>query len=142
MRYNITTGDLNNLQQWQVGVNGAWNGLSHPVDYFFVDSNLNGAQSVLMDGVPNYFANAPGFLCVFFFMCYVIAHSCLSLVLDVDIGVGGALKLGVNTAQYGRTFQDRTHKFQILSRSAHNANTNSCIINVLVRGRRGTYSSL
>jgi len=49
---------------------------------------------------------------------------------DVD------LKLAINTAQFGRTFQDRTHVFQLLPRPASIPDDHK-IYNVGVRGRRG-----
>jgi hypothetical protein len=55
---------------------------------------------------------------------------------DVDFGLGVEFELAINTAQIGRTFEDRTHRFAIRPRpscvdSAH------AIKALQVRGRRG-----
>ena len=118
LRYNITTGDYDNLQAWQVKDAAVRAELSFPLDYFNgVDSKLDGDDTILMDTVtpPNYFENNP----------------------VVDMEVKNGLALAVNTAQFGRTFQDRSHQFQILSRGKYGVGGNNCILNVLRRGKRG-----
>jgi hypothetical protein len=54
----------------------------------------------------------------------------------VDIGASNEeLQLNINTAQTGRTFQDRTHIFKILQRPK--VAMGKTIHNILVRGKRG-----
>lgn len=53
----------------------------------------------------------------------------------VDFGIRQGLRLAINTAQYGGTFQDRTHLFQIVPRPT--ALEGKTIYNVNVRGKRG-----
>ena len=55
----------------------------------------------------------------------------------VDIGAGQTpLRLAINTAQYGRTFQDRSHVFKLIKRPAEIKDTDT-IYNLNVRGKRG-----
>lgn len=55
---------------------------------------------------------------------------------QVGVGGGTRLQLNVNTAQFSRTFQDRTHVFFIAPRP-QNIPVGSNIHNIMVRGRRG-----
>lgn len=57
---------------------------------------------------------------------------------EVDVGfyVQG-LQLAINTAQTGRTFQDRSHTFLVCNRDSTTDWYNKDIINVNVRGKRG-----
>ncbi len=54
-------------------------------------------------------------------------------------GISGPLQLAVDSDQYGRVFQDRTHVFRIRKRPAESRGWigTSRIINLNVRGRRG-----
>jgi hypothetical protein len=54
----------------------------------------------------------------------------------VGIGVMQGFKLAINTAQTGRTFQDRSHVFYIRSRD-NVVSRSAEIHNVIVRGKRG-----
>eukprot|EP01012_Entosiphon_sulcatum_P039467 TRINITY_DN519_c0_g1_i1.p1 TRINITY_DN519_c0_g1~~TRINITY_DN519_c0_g1_i1.p1 ORF type:complete len:621 (-),score=111.87 TRINITY_DN519_c0_g1_i1:23-1885(-) len=57
--------------------------------------------------------------------------------MKVDVGVAGKVELAINTNQIGRTFQDRSHVFQILARSSSGIATDKRIVNINVRGKRG-----
>lgn len=63
-------------------------------------------------------------------------YSFISNDPKVDIGASNEeLQLNINTAQTGRTFQDRSHVFKILNRPA--AALKKTIHNIGVRGKRG-----
>lgn len=55
---------------------------------------------------------------------------------QADIGNGINLQLNVNTAQYSRTFQDRSHIF-FVNKRPDDIPSNANIYNIMVRGRRG-----
>lgn len=55
----------------------------------------------------------------------------------VDIGASSPLKLAINTAQYGRTFQDRSHIIKLNVRSTSSVPQEKNIFNLNVRGKRG-----
>ncbi|EDO37140.1 predicted protein [Nematostella vectensis] len=55
----------------------------------------------------------------------------------VDVGAGmQPLRLAINTAQYGRTFQDRSHLFKLITRTKA-VSEDQDIYNLNVRGKRG-----
>jgi len=85
----------------------------------FIDSNYNDPN-----GNPNVLEPVPGGI---------------SPIYDdpiVDFGVTTAIELNINTNQYGRTFQDRSHMFIILASAPSSPSCNN-IYNMNVRGKRG-----
>ena len=60
----------------------------------------------------------------------------LSDFVGGGFNISGPLRLAFNTAQLGRTFEDRSHVFKILPRPAW-VGRNAAIHNFNVRGRRG-----
>jgi len=56
----------------------------------------------------------------------------------VDVGVlAQGLRLAINTAQTGRTFQDTSHTFLVCNRPASASWVDSFVLNVGIRGKRG-----
>ncbi|CAJ1410799.1 unnamed protein product [Effrenium voratum] len=120
LRYNITTGDFRSSALATLD-GPATDRLDVGDDYFNLDKAMNdpnpGARRrAVFKGGPPVLAQDP--------------------VGDwLDLGEDFRLQLQVNTNQYGRTFQDRTHSFYIRTRPA--SASNARIVNYNVRGRRG-----
>merc|ERR1712224_929253 len=55
----------------------------------------------------------------------------------VNVGLRQGLQLAINTAQFGRTFQDRTHTFYITKPTNSKVQNAKRIVNLNVRGKRG-----
>ena len=79
---------------------------------------------------------------LFFFTCS--AQQVRSPVTQnpyINIGASNnkPLRLAINTAQFGRTFQDRSHVLRLLPRSeiSHPAGSTCTLHNLNVRGKRG-----
>jgi len=125
LRYNITTADTRacSIKAYTskatceaavdaLGAPGIWSAM-------YVDSTMNAntlqSQPPLPDGNPK--VSMGGFL-------------------NSNGGTDSILELAVNTNQYGRTFQDRTHVFSVESRPAA-VPANANIYNLNVKGKRG-----
>eukprot|EP00930_Biecheleria_cincta_P029978 TRINITY_DN20799_c0_g1_i1.p1 TRINITY_DN20799_c0_g1~~TRINITY_DN20799_c0_g1_i1.p1 ORF type:complete len:1074 (-),score=168.99 TRINITY_DN20799_c0_g1_i1:1004-4225(-) len=120
LRYNITSGDFK--QTALANTKGSVTEERQIQDYFFVDSQGNDPnpaqrRRAVFQGGPPILSQDP--------------------VADwLDLGEDYRLQLQVNTNQYGRTFQDRTHSFWVKKRPSEVPET-ARIINYNVRGRRG-----
>lgn len=69
---------------------------------------------------------------------FLPCHSLIEQNPAVNIGVMSTpLRLAINTAQYGRTFQDRSHIIKLRSRQKYDVPENNDIYNLNVRGKRG-----
>ncbi len=107
IRYNITTGDFD-----------GWNTFSDKND-------PNGRKVGIKGTAPTSFnrTSSPS--------DYPLANNPI-----VDFGIGIKLQLAVNTQQFFRTFQDRSHVFEIAQRPSC-VNPLAKIKNLNVRGKRG-----
>ena len=121
LRYNITTGDFR-PKSIANKEGPATSELDVGDDYFHVDKAMNDPnpgqrRRAVFKGGPPILPQDP--------------------VGDwLDLGEEHRLQLQVNTNQYGRTFQDRTHTFIIKSRPS-DVSSSARIVNYNVRGRRG-----
>ncbi|CAK9010619.1 unnamed protein product [Durusdinium trenchii] len=121
LRYNMTSGDFR--QSALATQNGPATGsLDAGDDYFHVNKAMNDPapgqrRRTVFKGGPPILPQDP--------------------VGDwLDLGEDYRLQLQVNTNQYGRTFEDRTHTFFVRSRPAE-VSSSARIVNYNVRGRRG-----
>jgi plastocyanin len=101
----------------------------------------------------NYYFSPQIFLCIFsFFLGSTIdgnnpgdgfidwsSNAAQSPITDDEIVSGSGMDhwLALDTTQYGRTFQDRSHVFHLKSRSGSNVPKNARVFNLNVRGKRG-----
>lgn len=67
------------------------------------------------------------------------SNAAASPIYDDEIvnGSGMVVQLAMDTTQFGRTFQDRSHVFQIRPRKGSNVPPNVRVFNLNVRGKRG-----
>jgi len=128
IRYNISTLDLphlrpNNLTTDDIGLTGRYH----------VGMNF-GYNMTEVDETGYYFENNPQ-VAPFVDYTPLGTNGVAEAFLDTN---GDPLKfqLAVNTAQYGRTFEDRSHRFSIKSRP-NNVPSAANIFNLGVRGKRG-----
>jgi len=109
IRYNITSGDFANTPEKKTGSSGD----AEDFDYFFdLDSRFNLLGREPLQSNPK------------------------EEFIGLGWNVAGPLQMQVNTAQFGRTFQDRSHTFRIRKRPS-SLGSDVRIVNYNVRGRRG-----
>ena len=120
LRYNITTADTRACENPQINTEAACKAAGLKWSAYYVDStynsNNNGGNGPLIDGNPT-------------------VGQEIGLTQGQNGDDNSLLELAVNTNQFGRTFQDRSHVFSIRSRPpAIGAGT---IYNLNVKGKRG-----
>ncbi len=117
IRYNITTGDFD-----------GWNTFSDKNDPSpnNNDNPIVGGRKVGIKGT-----STPNFNSTTSPSAYPLVNNPI-----IDFGIGIKLQLAVNVAQFSRTFQDRSHVFEIVKRPDC-VNPLAKIKNLNVRGKRG-----
>ena len=127
LRYNITTADTRACEDANIGTEAACKAAGKIWSAAYVTSSMND-NSNGYDGPNQYLASLP------------VQNPTVDLGGFLNEGGNGdadsLLELAINTNQYGRTFQDRTHAFSIQSRPA-SIPVNKNIYNLNVKGKRG-----
>jgi hypothetical protein len=117
LRYNVSTHDFDIGSSVRPAPERPGDARGEP-DYFMLDSRFNGDEAILSSDPQEDFLN---------------------------LGNSHKLQLQVNTNQFGRTFQDRSHTFNVRPRP-QGVTQSARIVNYNVRGRRGnivqTYPSV
>jgi len=119
LRYNITTADTRVCENPTHTTKAACEANGFIWSAFYLDSTYNDQD--LNDNPPLPDGNP---------------RVSLGGALTNSGGTDSLLELAVNTNQYGRTFQDRTHVFAITSRP-ESLPDNANIVNLNVKGKRG-----
>ena len=127
LRYNITTADTRACEDANIKTEAACKAAGKIWSAAYVTSSMND-NSGNDDGPNQALASLP------------VQNPTVDLGGFLDAGGNGdsdsLLELAINTNQYGRTFQDRTHAFSIQSRPAA-IPVNKNIYNLNVKGKRG-----
>jgi hypothetical protein len=127
LRYNITTADTRACEDANIATEAACKAAGKIWSAAYVTSSMND-NSNGDDGPNQVLASLP------------VQNPTVDLGGFLNEGGNGdadsLLELAINTNQYGRTFQDRTHAFSIQSRPA-SIPVNKNIYNLNVKGKRG-----
>ena len=126
-RYNITTADTRACEDANINTEAACKAAGKIWSAAYVTASMND-NSNGNDGPNQALASLP------------VQNPTVDLGGFLDAGLNGdsdsLLELAINTNQYGRTFQDRTHAFSLQSRPAA-IPVNKNIYNLNVKGKRG-----